>query len=162
LGAVLAAQGRYADAVTRYRQALEVDPTRTAVRFNLAVALQKSGDPAGAASELERVVAERPDQRNAVVLLGECLLSRGEHARVVALLTPFHDRDPDDAAASYVLGLALLQDKQVERGQRVLDRILRDGESARTQLLLGVMALGAGDYPAAVEDLRRAVRLDPS
>src|SRR5207249_1560236 len=84
LGAVLAAQGRYEDAIARYRDALAVDARRTAVRLNMAVALQKAGRPAEAAPELERVVAESPQNRNAVVLLAECRVRLGEYAQAAA------------------------------------------------------------------------------
>jgi predicted Zn-dependent protease len=161
LGAVLAAQGRYEEAIARYGEALALDADRTAVRFNLAVALQKAGRPADAAVELERVVAERPDQRSAIVLLAECRALLGEYGKAAALLTPLHERAPDDRAVMYLLGLSLVQDKQADRGKVLLDRILRDGESAETHLLLGAVKLGAGEYAAARDDLRRGAELNP-
>src|SRR5213594_2826347 len=81
LGAVLAAQGRYDDAVARYRDALAIDARRTAVRLNLAVALQKAGRAGDAAAELERVVAQAPQNRNAIVLLAECRVRLGEYGK---------------------------------------------------------------------------------
>jgi Tfp pilus assembly protein PilF len=161
LGAVLAAQGRYEDAIARYRAALAVDARRTAVRLNLAVALQKAGRPAEAAPELERVVAESPQNRNAAVLLAECRVRLGEYVKAAALLAPLHDAAPDDRAVAYLLGVALLQDKQIDKGKLVLDRVLRDGESAETRLLMGAAKLGAADYAGARDDLRRAVELNP-
>src|SRR3989454_2163775 len=162
LGAVLAAQGRYEDAIARYRDALAVDVHRTAVRLNLAVALQKAGRAGDAAAELERVVAEAPQNRNAIVLLAECRVRLGEYGKAAALLTPLHDASPDDRAVTYLLGLSLVQVKQMDRGQLLLDRVLRDGDSAETRLLMGVAKLGAADYAAARDDLRRAAELNPS
>lgn len=162
LGAVLAAQGHYEEAIARYHEALGVDADHTAVRFNLAVALQKAGRPADAAVELERVVAERPDHRSAVVLLAECRALLGEYGKAAALLTPLHERAPDDRAVTYLLGLSLIQDKQVDRGKVLLDRILRDGESAEAHLLLGAVKLGAGEYAAARDDLRRGAERSPA
>lgn len=161
LGALLAAQGAYEEAIHQYREALSVDAGRTAVRFNLGVALLKGGRPAEAAIELERVVQEQPGQRNAVVLLAECRARLGEYGKAVDLLTPLHDRAPDDRAVSYLLGLALVQGKQVAKGQELLDRILRDGSSAETFLLLGAVKLAAGELAEARDDLRRAVELNP-
>jgi len=162
LGAVLAAQGRYEDAISRYREALAVDARRTAVRLNLAVALQKAGRAAAAAAELERVVAEAPQNRSAIVLLAECRVRLGEYGKAAALLTPLHEQSPDDRAVTYLLGLALVQDKQVDRGKLLLDQVLRDGDSAETRLLMGVAKLGAADYAAARDDLRRAAELNPA
>jgi len=149
LGAVLAGQGRYEEAIARYRAAL-------------GVALQKMGDVEQAAAELERVVGERPDHRAAVVLLAECRFRLGQPGRAAELLTPLHEHSPDDAAVSYLLGLSLVQDNQAARGQVVLDQILKDGESARSRLLLGAIKLAAGEYAGALEDLRRAAALDPA
>ena len=162
LGAVLSAQGRYEEAVARYRAALGVDARRTAVRLNLAVALRKAGRTEEAAAELERVVAETPSARNAVVLLAECRVRLGEYGQAAALLTPLHDASPDDRAVTYLLGLSLVQDKQLDRGQQLLDRVLRDGESAETRLLMGTAKLGAGDYAGARDDLRRAAEMSPA
>ncbi len=162
LGAVLAAQGRYDDAIARYRDALAVDARRTAVRLNLAVALQKAGRAGDAAAELERVVAEAPQNRNAIVLLAECRVRLGEYGKAAALLTPLHDRNPEDRAVAYLLGVALVEDRLVERGKLVLDRILRDGDSAETRLLTGAAKLNAGEYAAARADLRRSAEMNPA
>jgi Tfp pilus assembly protein PilF len=162
LGAVLAAQGRYEDAVARYREALAVDARRPAVRLNQAITLEKAGRPGDAAVELERVVAEAPENRGAVVLLAECRVHLGEYGRAVALLTPLYEKSPDDRAVTYLLGFALMEDKQLDRGQLLLDRVLRGGESAETRLLMGAVKLGASDYAAARDDLRRAAELNPA
>jgi tetratricopeptide (TPR) repeat protein len=162
VGAVLAAQGRYEDAIERYREALGVDPARTAVRLNLALALEKAGRPADAATELERVVAEAPQNRNAIVLLADCRVQLAEYDRAVALLTPLHEKSPDDRAVTFLLGFSLLEDNQVDRGKLLLDRVLRDGESAETRLLMGAVKLGAREYVPARDDLRRAAELNPA
>ena len=81
--------------------------------------------------------------------------------RVIELLTPRSSQRPDDLAITYLLGTALVRDGQVERGQVVIDRILRNGDSAEARLLLGTTKLSAHDYPAALVDLAKAVELNP-
>ena len=162
LGAALAAQGLYDQAVARYRDALAVDAGRTAVRLNLGVALQKAGRIAEAVPELEAVVAAEPGRRNAVVLLAEAHARLGEYRRAAERLAPLFEQAPDDRAVAYLYGLSLIQDKQSDRGKVVLDRVLRDGASAETHLLLGAVKLGAGEYAAAREDLQRGAELNPS
>jgi tetratricopeptide (TPR) repeat protein len=161
LGAALVRQGLLEDAVKEYQEALAVDPGRTAVRFNLAVALQKSGQLAQAAEELRRVIRERPDHRNAVVLLAECHARLGEYGQAVVLLTPLAEKYPDDRAIAYLLGLALVQNKQADKGKIYLDQILRDGDSAEARLLLGAMKAAVGEYASAREDFDRAALLRP-
>jgi tetratricopeptide (TPR) repeat protein len=86
----------------------------------------------------------------------------GRYNDVDALLTVIHEKDPEDKAITYMLGTALVRGGQLERGQKIIDRILRNGDSAEARLLLGVTRLNAHDYPAALADLKRAVELNPA
>src|SRR5262249_48097181 len=54
-----------------------------------------------------------------------------------------------------------VRDNQVDKGQIVIDRILRNGDSAEARLLLGTTKLSAQEYPAALADLAKAVKLNP-
>jgi Tfp pilus assembly protein PilF len=57
--------------------------------------------------------------------------------------------------------MAFLATNQLERGQVLIDRILRHGDSAQARVMMGAAKRGAGDMNGAVEDLKRAVELDP-
>jgi tetratricopeptide (TPR) repeat protein len=114
-----------------------------------------------AAGELERVHRAAPGELQPVLLLADCRLNLGENQKVVALLTPIAEQRPDDLAVAYLLGMALIRDDQPTRGQVVIDRILRNGKSAETWLLMGTTKLHAGDNPGALADLAKAVELNP-
>jgi Tfp pilus assembly protein PilF len=60
-----------------------------------------------------------------------------------------------------MLGTALMRDRQYARGQRVLDRILRRGDSAEAHLVLAIASREASDDIAAEKELRKALALDP-
>ena len=47
------------------------------------------------------------------------------------------------------------------RGSGVIDTIFKDGESAEGHLLMGTVHMNAGDSPAALAELRKAVELNP-
>jgi tetratricopeptide (TPR) repeat protein len=161
LGAALAREGRSEEAVEQYREALAVDPARTAVRLNLGLALYKADRIAEAATELQKVVAAAPDQANAVVLLADCFLRLGEPKKTIAALEPLPAPAREDRAVSYLLGLALIRDGQADKGQLVIDRVLRDGDSAEARVLLGASRMAAGEYTAAADDFARAAGLRP-
>jgi len=80
---------------------------------------------------------------------------------VIGLLAPLDKPDQGDLAIAYMLGTALLRDKQIVRGQIIIDRILRNGDSAEARLLLGMAKLEALEYPAAIADLTKAADLNP-
>ena len=54
----------------------------------------------------------------------------GRYQPVIDLLTPRAEEFGEDLAYAYVLGTALLQVGDTERGQVLIDRIFRNGESA--------------------------------
>jgi Flp pilus assembly protein TadD len=161
LGVVYAGLGRYADAVAQYREALAVRPGAVAVRYNLAVALYKSQRFRDAAGELEAVLKAKPDHPQAPLLLADCRLLLGEWKAVIAILDPLLEKDPTNRAVLYMIGTALMRDRQYERGQRVLDRILGQGDSAEAHLVLALASREANDDIAAEKELRRALELDP-
>jgi tetratricopeptide (TPR) repeat protein len=162
LGVVYAQLGRFDEAVTEYREALAAHPSAVAVRYNLAVALYKGVHFGEAATELEAVLKTKPDHPQAPLLLADCRLLLGEWKQVIAILDPLLEGDPDNKAILYMLGTALMRDHQAERGQRVLDRILRQGDSAEAHLVLAIASREANDDIAAEKELRRALELDPN
>jgi len=94
-------------------------------------------------------------------LLADCWLRQGQDRKVIELLTPWEKLPTSDLATAYLLGTALLRDKQIERGQQMIDRILRNGDSAEAHLLLGTAKMSAMDFTAAIVDCEKAVELNP-
>ncbi len=162
LGAALAKLGRYEEAISEYKLALEKEPGNAAILLNLAIANYKVAQIPTAAEELTEVHKLQPDNRQAVLLLADCELRLGDNKKVIDLLTPLEKDLPDDKGFTYLLGTALIRDKQARRGQVLVDRILRDGDSAEARLLLGTTKFYAHEYAGALADLKKAVELNPA
>ena len=161
LGAALARLGRYQEAIEQYSLALARDPNNYAVRFNLAVAHYKTARLVSASKELAAVVAAQPGNKNALLLLADCHLSLGEFKRVIELVAPLEAAEPENRVVAYLLGLALINDKQAERGQVLIDRILRDGDSAEARVMMGTTYLMLNDHENALKEFKRARELNP-
>jgi tetratricopeptide (TPR) repeat protein len=161
LGAALSRSGHYEEATVEYRRALKKDPDNLPVRLNLALADYKAARIGEAADELETLVKRQPDNRQVVYLLADCDLRLGENKKVIALLSPLEKQTPDDKALIYLLGTALIRDNQAARGQVLVDRILRDGDSAEARLMLAAAKMNVQDFSGALEDLKKAVALNP-
>jgi Flp pilus assembly protein TadD len=121
LGAAFARLGRYEDAAKEYRKALELDPALASVRFNLALALYKSAQIAEALPELQRVVTLDPANTAALLLLADCELQAGNDARVVELLAPHEGELKQDRLYCYLMGNALIRQREFLRGQTFID-----------------------------------------
>lgn len=161
LGAALANLGRFQEAIEQYQRALALDGRNPSIRLNLAVAYYKIARLSSASKELAVVLTAQPENRKALLLLADCHLRMGEFKKVVELLTPVESAEPNNRAVAYMLGLALINDKQLEKGQVLIDRILRDGDSAEARLMMGTTYLTIGQNENALNELKRAVELNP-
>lgn len=160
LGAALARNGQFDEAIAEYKAALKIAPSNPGVSFNLGLAYYKTGELAAAAKELGALRALVGDQPQVTLLLADTYLQLGQNQRVIDLLTPMAEKSPDDLGIAYLLGSALIREKKVDEGQRYLDKILRNGESAESLMLMGTAKLNANDFAGAMADFAKAVSLN--
>jgi tetratricopeptide (TPR) repeat protein len=160
LGIVLVNLGRYDDAIAEYETADKLLPGDSRIALNAALAYEKSGRIAEAERRFEPLHLVNPDDLKLTMLLADCRLQTGDNAGVIELLQPVEAREPDNVAVAYMLGIALLRENRVAEGQQLLDRILRNGDSAEARFLLGTRMFEARDYPAAVKQLASAIELN--
>jgi tetratricopeptide (TPR) repeat protein len=161
LGVVLVQLGRYEEAIDAYREALKVDPRQHKVRLNLGIALYKAARYSDAVTELAAVRTAQPENLQARYLEADCHLRMGAPKTVIELLAPIEPAHQDDLALAYMLGLAYLQEKEMSKGGVLVDRILKRGESAEAHLMLGMAKRGAQDLAGGLEELGKAVALNP-
>ncbi len=161
LGAALAGLGQFEEAIKEYKIALKLSPATPGVSVNLALAYYKMGRIGEATETLVKVHKADPSNYQATLLLADCYLRMGQDKDTIRVLQPVANSHPDDLAVAYMLGTALIRDKQVEQGEIQIDRILRNGDSAEAHLLLGMARLEALEYPAAIADLSKAVEMNP-
>ena len=162
LGAALAGLGRFEEAVSEYKIALKQSPSLPDTRLNLGLAYYKMGRIADAAGQLDKAHNERPDNYQTVLLLGDCYLRMDQNKNVIRLLAPEERKHPDDLAVAYMLGTAYIRDKQVQPGQVLVDRILRNGDSAEAHLMLGTAKMNIQDFAGARDEFGKAVALNPN
>jgi len=161
LGAALAAAGRYEEAIVEYKKALKTQPGNPQVELNLALAHYKALQLTEAAGELLPLHAADPENLKIALLLGDCYFRLGEYRKAAQLLGPLEAAHPEEQALIYLLGMALIRDRQVDKGEVLVNRILRDGNSAEAHLMLGAARLEVYDASGAVDELAAAVKLDP-
>jgi Flp pilus assembly protein TadD len=161
LGAALAALGRYGEAIQVYREALGLAPADPVIRLNLALAYYKSADVPRAAEELDALHREQPGDLRTTLLLADSRLRLGEYDTVASLLRPVEAADPSNRAVLYMLGMALIRGGKPEEGQPRVERLMQGGNAAEAYYLLGATSFLSKDYPRALEDLTKALALNP-
>ncbi|MGC2401759.1 MAG: tetratricopeptide repeat protein [Acidobacteriaceae bacterium] len=160
LGAALAGLGRYEEALPEYKTALKLSPKLEGARLNLALVYYKMGKIDDARIQLEKVRIEDSSNHQAALLLADCYSRLGREDQVIRVLEPEEQKYPDDMAVAYLLGTALIREKRVEEGQVLVDRILRNGDSAEAHLMLGSAKMNVQDYAGARDEFAKAVALN--
>lgn len=162
LGAAYAALGDYARAIDSYRKALVLERENLPALLNLGLAYYKSARYDEALSPLSRALELDPSQFNARMLSADSHFRLGDNERVIELLAPVADRHRDDRAFAYLLGTALIRQDRISEGQVLVDRILREGDSAEARLMMGSMFRKANELARAREEFQRALELNPN
>jgi len=161
LGAALSASGHYEEAIVEYKRALSTKSNPTTL-LNLGIAYYKTSQLSPAIEIFKKVHDENPSDIRTVLLQADCYLRIGENKKVIDLLSPLERTNPDDQALIYMLGTALVRDGQSTKGQLVIDKILKNGDSAEARLLMGTTKMMVNDFAGALADLQKAVDLNPN
>lgn len=166
LGAALADEGNFADAIQEYTEALQGMPSNYGIRFNLALAYYKTGDIAQAERGFDAVnaalPAADPNRRKVLLLLAECYLREGKNEQVVQVLDPYADASPEDQTLDYLLGTALLHLGQTARGALLIQRLLKNGDTAQAHMLMAYTQWEAHNKAKAIVEVDQAIALDPN
>lgn len=160
LGAALVGAGRYEEAIVEYKRALQLQPLPQ-IRLNLALAYYKAVQLNEAVGELVPLHAADPGNLKIALLLGDCYFRLGEFKNAVELLEPLEATHPEEQGLIYLLGMALIRDGQVSKGEVLVDKILRHGNSPEAHLMLGAARLAIFDVSGAFDELSVAVKLNP-
>lgn len=161
LGAALAGLGLLEEAAGEYKKALRESPSLPGVSLNLALAYYKMGRIGEAAEELARMHTDPSHHDQATLLLADCYLRMGKNKDVIRILQPVEGQRPNDLAIAYLLGTALIRDNQTQEGQVLVDKILRNGESAEAHLMLGSAKMNVSDLAGARDEFAKALALNP-
>ncbi|HEY7851227.1 MAG TPA: tetratricopeptide repeat protein, partial [Ktedonobacterales bacterium] len=155
-------QGRYHQAIQQGQVALTHGHTTAELLLTLARSYEHVGRPLEAAEAFERAAQARPDTA-ALIGAGQAWRAVGRLSEAQLDLARARQLAPDDAEASYLLGLVNLDLGHLAQAEGDLRDTLRlEPESARALIALGRMESERGRLDESVELLRRATAADPA
>ena len=106
LGRLLYQQGRFRDAVDPLKRAAELDPKLEAPHAQLGFCLFQLGDFAASRREFQTALKLSPNDAVAKLFLARSLLELRDVKGAAKLLDQLHDRDPNNAEVLFSLGWA--------------------------------------------------------
>ena len=156
-------------AVTHARAALRLFPQYAEARYNLAVALDDSGDTAGAIREYRTLLDQLGEQSDfrqrrasASARLGFALARNGRPGEAIAYLREAARLNPGNALTFVNLGGALLEQRQIQEAQQALEQaVALDPSMVDAYYNLGAAYLAGGRAPDAILTYEAALRLRP-
>jgi Flp pilus assembly protein TadD len=158
LGRALVARGDAAGALSRFEEAVRLDPTMPDAQTNLGTALMNVGDLARARQHYEEAVRLLPDWPVALANLGRLHLRMGEIAEGIARYEQAVAIDPGFATAHYNLANVLRETGRVDEAvRRYRDALAADPlyEDALFNLVATLDV--AGRTPEGIADIRTAL-----
>ena len=161
LGVMHAQAQRFARAAQLLAEAAAADPELPQVQYALGVAYFNAQQYDKAAAPLTRALAADPGNAPIRRMLGLAWFQSENYAKAAEVLAadPARDTDP---SLQFAYATALVRTDRAEQAQPIFDRLLsQHGDSAELQVLLGQAHAHQGDFPAAIESLRRALQLKP-
>ncbi len=163
LGAAYLSSGRPDRSVRTLRSALGIDPDLPEVYVNLANALERLGDQAGAIGALGNAIRLQPGSAAAHNNLASMLYAKGDFEQAKYHFERAIHSDPDYAVARYNYGRALAERKFYAAAEAQLSAALRlDPLLAEAAVSLGMVLIQTGKPLPAIEAYRQAIRIKPS
>ncbi|MGZ4815601.1 MAG: tetratricopeptide repeat protein [Terriglobales bacterium] len=156
-------RGDVDEALAELKQLQANSPNTSGLSRALGVASFRKADFATAATELQKVTTQNPEDKEAVQLLGLSYYYMGRTKDAIPLLERVHSWFPvANVDASYLLGISYVRVSDYEKARTAFAEMYGVGpESAASHLILARMLLREGYDPIAEQELLKAVELDP-
>ena len=158
---LLISHEKYSEAIEELKRAAELDPQRTDLQFDLALAQFRAGRPGDALESAEKC-KELGDSADLEDLLGDIQESRGNSLAAVKSYQAAVALAPNEEKYSLSLAVELIRHDSFEPARVALKRAEElQPESWRIQLALGMVEHFGGTDDAATKYLLHAAELAP-
>ena len=159
----LSQQGKYDEAISQLQALTTRTPKPAGLSHELGAAYYKKGDYLKAAEFLKQAVAEDPNDKEAVQLLGLSYYVSGRPAEAIPYLEKVQTWYPRaNVDAAYVLGICYLQSRDYPQARKAFAKMFDvPPDSGASYLLTARMLFRQEFIPIAEEYAQKAIAADP-
>ena len=162
-GLKLSSQGRHAEAICQFEQALALSPDEPKILFALGNTASQLGLAGPAEQFFRRVLALDPGRLEAIVNLANLLREAGQYDAAIALLMPALSRQPESPELHLTLGSAWREKGDFSRASAHYEAALAASPNYAPALAnLADMRADAGMRDAARTLYDKAIKADPN
>ena len=161
-GLKLSSQGRHAEAIAQFEQALALQPDNSKVLFALGNTASQLGLAGPAEQFFRRVLALEPGRKEAIVNLANLLRATGQYDAAIAILVPALAREPESPELQLTLGSAWREKGDFQKAAAHYQAALDASPHYAPALAnLADMEADAGNRAAARTLYDKAIKADP-
>jgi tetratricopeptide (TPR) repeat protein len=155
--------GKFSEAISELENMQTQSAPPSGLAHELGVAYYKAGDYAKSVASFQKALEEKPDDSEAMQLLGLSLYLGGKSREAIPYLEKVQSWYPRaNVDASYILGVAYIQTKQYPQAREAFARMFGvPGDSAAAYLFCAPKLLRLDFAPIAEEYCQKSVSLQP-
>lgn len=155
--------GDVAEAISKFQQAADLDPTLIQAQLVLAKLFYAEGTLSEALARAENVVALEPDNGDALKIAYDSALRLGESEAASRALDALAASDPEWATTGlFQQAVDLYNAGQSDEAVAALEKVLEvEPDHAKAHYMLGVALFNTGQTGPAADHLRRFIELAP-
>jgi len=159
----LSQQGKYDDAIALLQVLAAKTPRPAGVSHELGTVYYKKGDYLKAAEYLKQAVAEDPNDKEAVQLLGLSYYLAGRPAEAIPYLEKVQSWYPRaNVDAAYILGISYIQAKDYPQARKAFATMFDvPADSGASYLITARMLFRQEFIPVAEDYAQKAIAADP-
>jgi tetratricopeptide (TPR) repeat protein len=161
-GDALMAEGKPAEAILEYRNAIRIDRRFGEARFKLAAAQSSTGNLQDAAKEYVRAADLLPERSDAQLQAASIMIAQKQFEVALKYADNALAAEPTLVDAHLVRAYALAGQSDTESAIRELETAMVDAPlDARLHTSLGGLRASAGNAAEAEKSFRKAIEIDP-
>jgi tetratricopeptide (TPR) repeat protein len=155
-GADLSSKGKVADAVERFKKAIEIFPGYLRARNNLGVQYLKLGKWSDASEQFEAAIKINPKAFNPRQNLAIALIEQKKYVQAIEHLNQALSIDSSEPAAHLYAGIASIGVDAIDQAERELGIALSLGgaDYSNAHFYLGLVYMKKGEREPAVRELK--------
>jgi tetratricopeptide (TPR) repeat protein len=163
LGSVLNRQGKRAEAISHFAEALRIKPDFFDALANMGLAFRQQGKAAEAIGFYQRALRVKPDSAKAHWQLGLALTEQGKNDDALQEFLRVIELTPNDFDVRMDVGQMLMrQGKLAEAASQLNEAVRLQPDSAEAHNDLGLVLLTAGQPEKSLPHFSAALRLKPN
>ena len=172
-GNALLKEGKYGEALAAFEEFAAKFPDIYAVHLNIGSALKEKGELDRAEAEFKAVLdkcgpatedlrKQKDTALKALSGLGEVALKRGDLEAAQGYFRRALEISPEDPGAAYNVGEILFSNQKTEDAITYFELAIKiKSDWPKAYHRLGLVYLNTGDFPKALENLKKFLELDP-